>query len=148
MLGLWLLARDGRHFNPLRQGAPLMLARGALVYCTAMMFFLALKDLDLGTVTTLLFFYPVVATVIAAVFLREPIGLWRGLAVVLGFVGVVVAVQPGGDLFHPSSFCPYVRVSVLRSIRRRCDGCHARFQLKIPLRPSWQWLSRAHRAWL
>ena len=83
MLGLWLLARDGKHFNPLRQGAPLMLARGALVYCTAMMFFIALKDLDLGTVTTLLFFYPVVATIIAAVFLREPIGLWRGLAVVL-----------------------------------------------------------------
>ena len=106
MLGLWLLARDGKHFNPFRQGAPLMLARGALVYCTAMMFFIALKDLDLGTVTTLLFFYPVVATIIAAVFLREPIGLWRGLAVVLGFVGVVVAVQPGGDLFHPSSLLP------------------------------------------
>jgi len=106
MLGLLLVLRDGDRFHPLRRGAPLMLARGVLVYCTAMMFFLALKDLDLGTVTTLLFFYPVVATIIAAIFLREPIGIWRGLAVVLGFVGVVVALQPGSDLFHPSSLLP------------------------------------------
>ena len=42
----------------------------------------------------LVFLAPLVATVLAALFLREPLGWKQGLAILTGFAGVVVAVDP------------------------------------------------------
>ncbi len=51
--------------------------------------------LPLAEATTLGFTMPIFATILAAVFLREPTGIHRWGAVVLGFVGVVIVTQPG-----------------------------------------------------
>jgi len=42
---------------------------------------------------------PLFATLFAAFWLREPIGLARGLALVVGFCGVLLVVSPGADSF-------------------------------------------------
>jgi drug/metabolite transporter (DMT)-like permease len=57
--------------------------------------FLMVTLLPLAEATAIGFSVPVFATLLAAVVLREPTGPWRWGAVIVGFVGVLVIVQPG-----------------------------------------------------
>lgn len=60
----------------------------------------ALKLLPLAQLTGLSFVMPIFAVVLAALFLREQVGPYRGGAVVVGFGGVLLMVAPHGDLGH------------------------------------------------
>jgi drug/metabolite transporter (DMT)-like permease len=51
--------------------------------------------LPLAEATTMQFTAPLFATVLGALALREPTGLHRWAAVVLGFIGILVVTQPG-----------------------------------------------------
>ena len=53
--------------------------------------------LPLAEATTLGFTVPIFATILAALILREPTGWHRWGAVLAGFVGVLIVVQPGSD---------------------------------------------------
>ena len=57
--------------------------------------FLAFALLPMAEATAIGFSVPVFSTLLAAVVLGEKTGLWRWAAVVAGFVGVLVIVQPG-----------------------------------------------------
>lgn len=57
--------------------------------------FLAFILLPLAEATAIGFSAPVFATLLAAIVLGEPTGKWRWGAVVVGFIGVLVIVQPG-----------------------------------------------------
>jgi drug/metabolite transporter (DMT)-like permease len=57
--------------------------------------FLMVTLLPLAEATAIGFSVPVFATLLAAVVLREPTGPWRWGAVIVGFLGVLVIVQPG-----------------------------------------------------
>jgi drug/metabolite transporter (DMT)-like permease len=59
--------------------------------------FLGMMLLPMAEATTLGFAAPVFATMLAALLLREPTGRYRWGAVVLGFTGVLLAVQPSGQ---------------------------------------------------
>jgi drug/metabolite transporter (DMT)-like permease len=58
--------------------------------------FAALKLLPLATLTGFSFVMPIFAVVLAALLLRERVGPWRGTAVVIGFGGVLLMVNPHG----------------------------------------------------
>jgi len=58
--------------------------------------FLAPILLPLAVSVTLGFTSPIFAVIIAALWLREPVGRWRWTAVLLGFAGVVVIADPAG----------------------------------------------------
>jgi len=58
--------------------------------------FAALKLIPLAALTGLSFVMPIFATVLAALILREQVGPWRGLAVVVGFGGVLLMTGPLG----------------------------------------------------
>ena len=58
--------------------------------------FAALLALPLAEATTIAFSTPIFATVLGALVLGEPTGWRRWSAVALGFVGVLIVVQPGG----------------------------------------------------
>ena len=51
---------------------------------------------------------PLITAVFAAVFLREKIGLHRTGALVVGFSGVIVAMNPGSDSFQWVSILPLI----------------------------------------
>lgn len=53
--------------------------------------------LPLAVSTTLGFTTPLFAVLLAALVLREHVGFWRWTAVALGFAGVLVIAQPGGE---------------------------------------------------
>ncbi|MEW9857012.1 DMT family transporter [Novosphingobium sp. M1R2S20] len=57
--------------------------------------------LPLSEATTLGFTTPLFAVLIAAVVFRQPVGVWRWTAVVLGFVGVLIISQPGHEPVSP-----------------------------------------------
>lgn len=94
MLGGWLAATGGIHrLKTRRLGVH---ARRAVVG-TAGMFgnFGAAILLPLAVSTTLSFTTPLFAVILTALFLRDKPGAWRWLAVLIGFIGVLIVTQPG-----------------------------------------------------
>ena len=74
---------------------PLML-RGALTFAAWLCYFTAARSLPLGQLTVLYFAAPIVVIVLARPLLGERVTLFRGVAVAMGFAGVMVAATPGG----------------------------------------------------
>jgi drug/metabolite transporter (DMT)-like permease len=64
--------------------------------------FLVMTLLPLAEATAIGFSVPIFATVLAAVILSESVGRWRWGAVIAGFVGVLVIIQPGSG--HVSAY--------------------------------------------
>ena len=68
--------------------------RGLYEVLTALFFFIALILLPISEVYTLLMTNPFFVTIFAFLFLKEKVGVRRWAAVVIGFIGVVVVVNP------------------------------------------------------
>ncbi len=66
--------------------------------------FTALKYLPITVTTTIMFAGPIVVTLLAIPILGERVGIHRFVAVVVGFLGVLVVMQPWGAAFHPAMF--------------------------------------------
>jgi drug/metabolite transporter (DMT)-like permease len=60
--------------------------------------FAALKMLPLAELTAYSFVAPIFAVVLAALILREHVGPFRGAAVVVGFAGVLLMIEPHGGV--------------------------------------------------
>ena len=58
--------------------------------------FWAMTLLPMAEATTISFATPIFATLLAALILREKTGRYRWAAVLIGFVGVIIAIRPGG----------------------------------------------------
>lgn len=101
-LVLWLGAPH-RIFTPLW---PWYLARAVLFAGGFAMFYAAFPFMGLAEVTTLFFAAPLMTATLAAVFLQEKIGIHRVLALLVGFLGVVIAVNPTGGNFGWISILP------------------------------------------
>jgi drug/metabolite transporter (DMT)-like permease len=91
-LVLWLGAPH-RIFSPLW---PWYLARAILFSTGFSMFYTAFPFMGLAEVTTLFFAAPLMTATLAALFLQEKIGLHRAAALLVGFAGVVIAMNPAG----------------------------------------------------
>ena len=63
--------------------------------------FAAVLMLPLAEATIIGFTVPIFATVLGALVLREPTGSWRWGAVLAGFAGVLIVIQPGPDSHFP-----------------------------------------------
>jgi drug/metabolite transporter (DMT)-like permease len=73
-----------------------MAIRSLFLIAAWISFYTAAKSLQLGELTTIYFAAPVVATLLAGPMLKEHVPASRWLAVVIGFVGVVIASNPSG----------------------------------------------------
>ncbi|GGA54512.1 DMT family transporter [Pelagibacterium lentulum] len=79
---------------------PLLVIRGAaLLGMTALNFF-ALVHLPLTLTSTIMFSIPLLVTALSVPFLGESVGWRRWMAVFMGFVGILVIVQPWDAQFH------------------------------------------------
>ncbi len=77
----------------------------------ALFYFKALFNMELANVIAILQALPLTVTLAAALFMREPIGWRRLLAIVIGFLGVLMIVRPGLEGFN--AFSVYALISVL-----------------------------------
>ena len=74
----------------------LQVLRMMLSVADGMLFFTAIKYIPLADATTCYLAAPIFVTAFSAIFLREHVGWRRWTAVVVGFVGVVIALRPTG----------------------------------------------------
>lgn len=77
--------------------------RGLLMLGGAYTFFKALETLALAEATALVFSAPIFITALSVPLLGETVGWRRWLAVLVGFIGVLIIVQPGAATFQPAS---------------------------------------------
>jgi len=63
------------------------------------LFVTSLSLMPLATASVMIFASPLFVTVLAPLILGERVGWWRRIAVLLGFAGAVVVIQPGSDAF-------------------------------------------------
>ncbi len=81
-----------RTARPMQHGLRMILGVSAMA-----LNFSAMLLLPMAEATTFGFAAQIFATILAAMLLREPTGRYRWGAVLLGFAGVMVALQPGGE---------------------------------------------------
>ena len=82
--------------------------------------FTALRNLPLATVVSISFAAPIFTTIFSIFFLNEKVGIYRWLAVLIGFLGIIIIAEPGlKDLniyyIYPIIFClgmAYVAISI------------------------------------
>ncbi|EDM69687.1 hypothetical protein RAZWK3B_12342 [Roseobacter sp. AzwK-3b] len=78
---------------------PLHLARAALFTIGFSLFYAAFPFMGLAEVTTIFFAAPLITALMAALWLKETIGPHRLGALIVGFAGVLIAMNPTSDAF-------------------------------------------------
>ena len=82
--------------------------------------FIALRNLPLATVVSITFAAPIFTTIFSIFLLNEKVGLYRWLAVLVGFIGIIVITEPGFSslnfyYIYPIIFClglSYVAIAI------------------------------------
>ncbi|HUV20355.1 MAG TPA: DMT family transporter [Gammaproteobacteria bacterium] len=82
------------------------LLRGLFIAMAQYCFYLSITKMELATATTLTYISPVLITLLSIPILKHEVGMWRWLAVIVGFVGVVMIMGPGSAIFTPYSLLP------------------------------------------
>ena len=76
-----------------RPGLHLLRCLSGLIALVAI--FIALRKLPLATVVSISFAAPIFTTIFSIFLLSEKVGIFRWLAVVIGFVGILIITEPG-----------------------------------------------------
>ena len=82
--------------------------------------FIALRKLPLATVVSISFAAPIFTTILSIFLLKERVGLYRWLAVIVGFFGIIIISEPGFNsmnvyYIYPIIFClglSYVAIAI------------------------------------
>lgn len=96
MLPILFVRYRPKKLIPKRAG--LQLVRGSLLLTATSLFFAALALMPQATVLALFFISPLVITLLAPPLLGERVGLWSVVAVVVGFLGVLLILRPGSGV--------------------------------------------------
>ena len=71
------------------------IVRSALNLPAMLLGFAALAMLPLEKMTAIHFIVPIIVTILAVIFLKEKIYLYRSIALVIGFLGMLIILRPG-----------------------------------------------------
>lgn len=81
----------------------LEMVRAAALVGSTLCNFTAVRYLPLTVTGAIGFTVPLIVTALSVLFLREPVGWRRWTAIAVGFVGVLIIVRPGSEVFHPAT---------------------------------------------
>lgn len=104
IMTLWIALTKQRSFrtaNPMFQ-----IARGALLAFASAMAFAALRRMPVAEFTAIVMLTPVVATLVARMWLEESISPLRWALVVGGFVGALIVIRPGSGIVGWAALLP------------------------------------------
>lgn len=73
---------------------------------STVLFFLGLRYLPVAEATAILFISPIFITALSIPILGETVGIRRWTAAIVGFLGVMLVVQPGGSAFQAAALLP------------------------------------------
>ena len=124
-----MIARAMRVSAPLRTIVqPVVLLRIVAEIGAAITYISALGMMPLANTASILQALPLAVTLGAALFLGEPVGWRRWLAIIAGFVGVLIVIRPGPEGFSLAAV--YVVASVFCAATR--DLCTRRIGREVP----------------
>jgi len=96
-------------FSSLKSTRPLWhLLRTVLATGAMFGFFYGLGRMPLVNALTIAFMAPLIVTALSVPFLGEHVGWRRWLAVVAGFIGVLIVLRPGAGMFTPAAIAVIV----------------------------------------
>jgi len=87
-------------------------ARAVIMFVAYTAYYMAFPALPLADAVALYFTVPLFVTLLAGPFLGERVGWPAWLAIALGFVGVLVMLQPGSGLFEPAALLSLVAAAM------------------------------------
>jgi len=117
---LFLIPRD-RYIDFYKTTRPMLHLKRCLAGLIALVaIFIALRNLPLATVVSISFAAPIFTTIFSIFMLNEKVGFYRWLAVLVGFVGIVIISEPGFSslnfyYIYPIIFClglSYVAIAI------------------------------------
>ena len=82
--------------------------RGLAVVGANTFFFISIAELSLAEATAIFFIAPILITIFAMFFLQEKVGIRRGLACLVGFLGMLLIIKPGTISFELISIFPLI----------------------------------------
>lgn len=87
---------------------PMHMLRGGMVVMANMTFFLGIATLPLAEGVAIFFISPLLITLFSVIFLKETVGLWRWMAILVGLGGVLVVLRPGTAAFQWAAILPLI----------------------------------------
>ncbi|MDH4060645.1 MAG: DMT family transporter, partial [Aquincola sp.] len=103
-MSAWIALSPDKTFrtaNPMFQ-----IARGALLAFSSAMAFAALRHMPVAEFTAIVMLTPLVATLLARVWLHEQVSRLRWVLVAGGFVGALFVIRPGGGVVGWAALMP------------------------------------------
>ncbi|MCU7797771.1 MAG: DMT family transporter [Candidatus Thiodiazotropha sp. (ex Myrtea spinifera)] len=80
----------------------LQTVRAISLLCVTFCMYYSIRTISLADATAIIFFAPVLVTLLAGIFLNERVGIQEWLAVSMGFAGVLWIVRPGFREIQPA----------------------------------------------
>ncbi len=80
--------------------------RGLCIVFAQGCFYFSIMNLEYATAATLVFATPIFLTALSVPILGNIVGPWRWSAVFFGFIGIVIIVKPGSDIFSIYALLP------------------------------------------
>ena len=117
---LFLIPKD-RYVDFYKTTRPMLHLKRCLAGLIALVaIFIALRNLPLATVVSISFAAPIFTTIFSIFMLNEKVGFYRWLAVIVGFVGIIIISEPGFSslnfyYIYPIIFClglSYVAIAI------------------------------------
>jgi len=117
---LFLIPKD-RYLDFYKTTRPFLHFKRCLAGLIALVsIFIALRNLPLATVVSISFAAPIFITIFSIFLLKEKVGIYRWLAVLVGFVGIIFITEPGFSslnlyYIYPIIFClglSYVAIAI------------------------------------
>src|SRR5690606_38046864 len=112
--------------NLMRTRRPvLQVARAMSQVGISVFLLIGLRYIPLGEATAVMFLSPLFVTLFSVLVLKERVSGGQWASVLLGFVGVLIIVRPGGELFTPAILLPLAAslcLSGYQLLTRRLNG--------------------------
>ena len=80
--------------------------RGIFLALASLSFFTAVKFMPVATAISIFFVEPMLLTILAALILKEPFGMRRFFAILLGLAGALLILRPSFAEIGPAAFLP------------------------------------------
>ena len=94
-------------FDLVRTSRPwLQILRGLFLVGSTCFFFQALRFMPMAEASAIGFVTPLLVTLFAVPILKEKISRRRWIAVIIGFIGVMIIIRPGSRVFSPAALLP------------------------------------------
>ena len=87
---------------------PWVSLRSVLIVLMYLFMYMSFPYLKLAVMGAAFFIAPIFTALMAALFLKDRVGLRGWLGVALGFIGVMVVSRPGTSVFQPAIFLPVI----------------------------------------